>query len=761
VKQLKYLFVAITLFLLSCNDQEETSSQLSLHPMELNFDNNSSMGNISVLSNGEWSVASNTEWLTFTPKNGIGDGNITIEVTQNRLLSAREGSITVTQNGAQPQKVIINQLGEEPDIKLSPTNGKVSAKGGELVFTVTSNVPWILEIPESDRSWISQQSNTRTMEDKFCILSIEPNIGDVRQSVILIKSSDEKIVRQFVVYQEASSTELKLPQNEFMVPAALTQFDIPLELNYAYEITTDADWISFDQAGSTPTTLRFKLIPNVTDEPNLAKLTVKQQNGTNQATFTVMQYGIPNMRIGDDTSGDPLAFPGAEGYGKFTIGGRGGKVYEVTNLNDSGPGSLRTAVEASGPRVVVFRVSGTIALTNKLTIRNPYITIAGQTAPGDGICVKGYPFSIGADEVIIRNIRFRLGDELNVEDDALGGRYQKNIIIDHCSSSWSVDECLSIYACENVTIQWTMLYESLYNSAHEKGAHGFGGIWGSNNSTYHHNLLAHHSSRNPRFATGAGNNDYRNNVIYNWGYNSCYGGENNDIGNNTQFFMVNMVANYYKPGPATTPGNISHRIANPSYRETVDNYGKWYISDNYMHGSTVVTADNWNGGVQPSGGTEHLSLLKLSQPWPSMPIRQHTAYDAYEVVLEYVGAIAPKRDQADSRIVNEVRGGYATYEGATYKKDKRVPDPNIPCGIIDSQKDVDGWPELNSQPASPDTDKDGIPDIFEDAYGLDRNDSADGADYTLDPLKRYTNLEVYLHNLVQHIVKHQSAGASF
>ena len=242
------------------------------------------------------------------------------------------------------------------------------------------------------------------------------------------------------------------------------------------------------------------------------------------------------------------SFPGAEGYGAQTRGGRGGKVIAVTNLNDSGPGSLREACTSKGPRIVVFRVSGTIALKSSLKISNPYITIAGQTAPGDGICLKDYPLSINADEVIIRYLRVRVGNASGIDHDAVGGRGQKNLIVDHVSASWSIDETMSIYHCENLTVQWCMITESLYNAGHIKGAHGFGGIWGGNYNSYHHNLLAHHTSRNPRFASASGSSDYRNNVLYNWGYNSAYGGEKGDRPDtNTPQVnptTINMVANY-------------------------------------------------------------------------------------------------------------------------------------------------------------------------------------------------------------------------
>ena len=433
-----------------------------------------------------------------------------------------------------------------------------------------------------------------------------------------------------------------------------------------------------------------------------------------------------------------LAFPSAEGYGKYTVGGRGGDVYEVTNLNDSGEGSLRAAVEASGPRTVVFRVSGTIDLESDLRIRNPNITIAGQTAPGDGICIKRYPLMISANEVIIRYIRVRFGDESGQDSDAISARYVKNLILDHVSASWSVDETMSIYHCENITIQWCLISESMFSSNHSKSTHGFGGIWGSNYSTYHHNLLAHHSSRNPRFASGSGNTDYRNNVLYNWGYNSAYGGEKQQQGNpEFNFSHINMVGNYYKPGPATAPGAVSHRIANPSSRGSGDK-GKWYIAENFMEGNALVTANNWDGGVQPSD-----SEFKLNQPWPAMAINQQTAREAYESVLQNAGTTLPRRDAVDARVIEEVRNGSATYEGI-YKTKKTVADKSRITGIIDSQNDVGGWPELKSAPAPADTDHDGMPDEWESANDLDPNNSDDRNTVASNG---YTMLENYFNSI--------------
>lgn len=439
-----------------------------------------------------------------------------------------------------------------------------------------------------------------------------------------------------------------------------------------------------------------------------------------------------------------IAFPTAEGFGKYTVGGRGGKVYEVTNLNDDGPGSLREAVSASGPRTVVFRVSGTIQLNSNLDINNPYITIAGQTAPGDGICIKKYPLMIRTSEVIIRYIRVRLGDETGRDTDALTSRYNKNIIIDHVSASWSIDETMTLYHNDSVTVQWCLLSESLYYAKPDKGNHGFGGIWGGPNASFHHNLIAHHSSRNPRFASGSGNTDFRNNVIYNWGYQSIYGGENVQKGSDKYLFSaINMVANYYKPGPGTLGESTQYRIVRPSNRDIIEDYGKWYIADNFVYGNADVTADNWNGGVQPDDNNQTvLDYIKSDSPIPSVAIEQQTAEEAYLLVLENSGAILPSRDIVDTRIVQEVKDGTATYGTRSYSEKHKL--GTSPSGIIDSQTEVGGWPVLNTELAPDDCDHDGMPDNWEAENGLnkadpeDRNGIGEGG---------YTNLEIYLNSI--------------
>jgi hypothetical protein len=416
-----------------------------------------------------------------------------------------------------------------------------------------------------------------------------------------------------------------------------------------------------------------------------------------------------------------LAFPGAEGFGRFTTGGRGGSVIEVTNLNDSGAGSLRAAIETAGARTVVFRISGTIELQSELHINNGDITIAGQSAPGDGVCIKNYPLIILADNVIIRYLRIRPGDGSKLPVDAISCIGNRNIMIDHCSFSWGIDEVASFYDNENSTVQWCLVSESLNHSYHPKGDHGYGGIWGGKGASFHHNLLAHHSSRNPRFNGSRTHHepekeivDFRNNVIYNWGFNSAYGGE---AGN------YNLIANYYKYGPATKDKN---RIVEPW-----DGNGKWYIVDNLVYGFPEITANNWAGGVQGS----FVEQVRINSPHSFAPVVTQSAKQAYELVLADVGAVLPKRDSIDIRIIKEVKTGTATYGGVW----------GVGSGIIDSQTQVGGYPKYNSTPAPKDTDHDGMPDDWEIAHGLnlsnpdDRNDDQDD--------DGYTNLEEYLNRL--------------
>jgi len=409
-----------------------------------------------------------------------------------------------------------------------------------------------------------------------------------------------------------------------------------------------------------------------------------------------------------------IAFPGAEGYGKYTTGGRGGTVYEVTTLNPSGAGSLGAAISASGARTVVFKVSGTI--TGNFNISNGNITIAGQTAPGDGICIKGN-LSTSADNIIIRYIRVR--HDPSIIGDAIGGRYHQNIIIDHVSASWSADEVFTLYFNKNTTVQWCIISEGCEKAGE---GHRFGGIWGNNPGTWHHNLFAHNDSRNPRWASGCGYNDYRNNVLYNWGYGSCYGGEKQQPGDSRfTFFTVNMIANYYKYGPATN-ASIKRRIAEPSARST-DDKGDWYVSDNYVEGYPAVTADNWKG-------IDGSNYIKLSAPWSAMPINQQSPQDAYDAVLDGAGCSFPNRDTVDARIIEEVLTGTAIYGNN---------------GIIDVPSDVGGWPVLAAGTPYTDSDHDGMSDDWETASGLNPGDPADR---NVIGEGGFTNLEVFLYNLL-------------
>lgn len=414
-----------------------------------------------------------------------------------------------------------------------------------------------------------------------------------------------------------------------------------------------------------------------------------------------------------------LAFPGAEGFGKYTTGGRGGKVLFVSNLNDSGEGSLRKAIQAKGPRTVVFLVSGTISLEGPLDINSGDITIAGQSAPGEGICIKNYPVSIKANNVIIRYLRFRMGDEKKVEGDALGAtKANQNIIIDHCSISWATDECASFYRNKGFTMQWCIISESLNSSVHKKGEHGYGGIWGGEGATFHHNLIASHKSRTPRFSGSSSTPnspnelvDFSNNVIYNWESNSVYGGEKG---------RYNILNNYYKAGSATTKTK-KDRILNPW-----SPYGQFYVNGNVLAGNSAVSENNWAGVV-----ADHPDSARANTAFVIEKITLQVAKDAYEAVLLAAGA-SLRRDAVDARLVEDVRRG----TGGPGK------DGN---GIIDSQADAGGWPLLKSGEVLPDADADGIPDNWESKRGLNPRDPGDAQTYTLS--KDYTNLETYLNSI--------------
>ncbi|MDR0833419.1 MAG: pectate lyase [Candidatus Symbiothrix sp.] len=452
------------------------------------------------------------------------------------------------------------------------------------------------------------------------------------------------------------------------------------------------------------------------------------------------------------------AFAGAEGGGMYTTGGRGGKVLYVTNLSDDGSaGTLRWAVKQKYPRTILFKVSGVIYLNSRLNITSGDLTIAGQTAPGDGICIANHGVVVRADNVIIRYLRFRMGDRTKSEDDALGGVRTHNVIIDHCSMSWSTDECASFYANVDFTMQWCLITESLRRSVHDKGSHGYGGIWGGKNASFHHNLLSCHDSRNPRFdhsylyneqfpeSKYRGNVDFRNNVIYNWGANNCYGGEGGKF---------NMINNYYKPGPASKPKTT---FFINSYGQGKDNRGdgEWhdlghpvlYMSGNQFEGNPGnINKDNRAGIRFAKGGTESKALKTplLINGVETGHTTTQSAQKAFDLVLKYAGACL-SRDAVDLRAATDARNGTVSiHDGGNGSAN----------GLIDTQEAVGGWPVYHALPAPVDTDNDGIPDEWEDAHELNRNDASDALLISKNN-SGYTYLEIYLDDLVKQITLKQ------
>lgn len=513
------------------------------------------------------------------------------------------------------------------------------------------------------------------------------------------------------------------------------------------------------------------------------------------------------------------AFPGAEGFARYTTtGGRKAdgttNVYHVTNLNDSGTGSLRWALSQTDPRTIVFDVSGYIDLKSQLDVTSN-TTIAGQTAPGNGITLRYYTLYFGnCDNVIVRFIRSRRSQVKDVNDgaDATWGRDRKNIILDHCSFSWSIDEVASFYDNLNFTMQWCNVTEGLANPGHTKGAHSYGGIWGGKGASFHHNFIAHVQNRAPRF-NGARYNwsgydktkysnsiqaervDFRNCVIYNWGNgNGCYGGPGGGY--------INIVNNYYKAGPGTKNTNRVTQVSVSDATNGGDNPFPGYASRYYINGNYVTAAGSnaenydWNGVIYDSGlaslsgdkyikdsdhkygdDVEYVNIngtdcvkLKLNAPIESGDVTTHSAQTAYEKILAYCGA-SLYRDAVDVRNMEEANSGTTTYNGdvAYVNSSGTVFATSSTKGILDFINDPEGeanpktasYPELNEETRAEnfDTDGDGIPDEWETVNGLDPNDNSDANLKTIDEKGWYSNLEVYLNSLVEHIVKAQNADA--
>jgi hypothetical protein len=532
----------------------------------------------------------------------------------------------------------------------------------------------------------------------------------------------------------------------------------------------------------------------------------KQTNMKNFLLTIVMAVGTMTAMAQEEIP----AFPGAEGHGRYITGGRGGEIRHVTNLNDSGAGSLREALKGNNAKTIVFDVSGYIDLKSQLDITSN-TTIAGQTAPYPGITLRYYTIYFGkCDNVIVRFLRFRRSQVKDVNDgaDATWGRRRNQIMLDHCSFSWSIDEVASFYDNNNFTMQWCTVGEAQNDAGHGKGNHSYGGIWGGKLASFHHNLLIHLNNRVPRF-NGAryGWGDYtknmyydqykwentiqaetvdlRNCVMYNWGNgNGCYGGPGGGY--------INIVNNYYKAGPGTKNTKTVTQVSvgsssNSTEGDQVGMTSRYYINGNYVtaagdkaanydwkgvtidagtfaidgekyskdpkhfYGDTVVYKQNANG--------EDCIRIKVDGPCPIGDITTHSAETTYEKVLSYAGA-SIYRDAVDARFMEETMEGVVTYTGTKTKIKGIVDVINDPDGVQDPA--CPSFPDLASESRSADydTDGDGMPDEWEFANGLNPNDATDGATYTLDTEKGwYTNLEVYMNSIVEDIMKAGNADA--
>jgi len=454
-----------------------------------------------------------------------------------------------------------------------------------------------------------------------------------------------------------------------------------------------------------------------------------------------------------------LAFPGAEGGGAHTFGGRGGKVFVVTSLADSGPGTLRWACEQGGARIVVFNVAGIIRISSPIIVRAPYISIEGQSAPGDGICVAGESFWVNTHDVIIRYMRFRRG-ETNVgrRDDALGGNPVGNVMIDHVSTSWGLDENFSMYrhmfdpgdgskeeklGTVNITIQNCISSESL-----DTWNHAFGTTMGGENCMLIRNLWADNTGRNPSIGWN-GVFNFVNNIVFNWHHRSMDGGDYTSL--------FNIINNYFKPGPVTPKNdNVGHRLLKPESGRSKLKYrvfGRAYVHGNIMDGYPEITKDNWAGGVQvdeEKDAGQYKDYMKVDKPFPMPAATILPTEEAYKFVLTNVGATLPRRDPVDARVVEQVRTGKIAYKEVNTDtmsqfKVRKLPKDSYKLGIVTNIVEVGGYPDYKGTPYK-DSDNDGIPDDWEIKHGLNPKDPNDSARPAANG-SGYTNIEVYLNTL--------------
>jgi hypothetical protein len=454
-----------------------------------------------------------------------------------------------------------------------------------------------------------------------------------------------------------------------------------------------------------------------------------------------------------------LAFPGAEGGGAHSFGGRGGKVYVVTSLEDSGPGTLRWACEQGGARIVVFNVAGIIHINSPIMVRAPYISIEGQSAPGDGICVAGESFWINTHDVVIRYMRFRRGKtDVGRRDDALGGNPVGNIIVDHCSTSWGLDENFSMYrhmfdpgdgskeeklGTVNITIQNCISSESL-----DTWNHAFGTTMGGENCMLVRNLWADNTGRNPSIGWN-GVFNFVNNIVFNWHHRSMDGGDYTSL--------FNIINNYFKPGPVTPKGEaVGHRILKPESGRSKLKYrvfGRAYVNGNIMDGYPEITKDNWNGGVQvdeEKDAGKYKDYMKVDKPFPMAPVTIMPTLQAYNFVLTNVGATLPRRDPVDTRVVEQVRTGKITYKEVNTDtmpqfKVRKLPKDSYKLGIVTNIVEVGGYPDYKGTPYK-DSDNDGLPDTWEQSHGLNPKNPDDAARPAANG-SGYSNIEVYLNTL--------------